>query len=119
MLSSRPKHRPTAQPGQGKRAAPIANPIPKRAMKAAVIAAFLSGKLIGSMIPMSIAPNTKPQIMPSTILDISPPFRPLLMQASLVNQLIRPVSRRDLKLLVPLQASRGVSDESEQRRSVG
>jgi hypothetical protein len=36
-----------------------------------VIAAFLSGKLIGSMIPMSIAPNTKPQIPPSMILDMS------------------------------------------------
>jgi hypothetical protein len=39
-------------------------------MKAAVIAAFLSGKVIGNIIPMSIAPNTKPQMIPSTILDI-------------------------------------------------
>src|SRR6267142_1219537 len=78
MLSNSPKHKPTAQPGQGKRAAPIANPIPKRAMKAAVIAAFLSGKLIGNMIAMSMAPNTKPQIMPSRILDICPPVLKLL-----------------------------------------
>jgi CheY-like chemotaxis protein len=28
------------------------------------------GKLIGSIIPMSIAPNTKPHMIPSTILDI-------------------------------------------------
>jgi hypothetical protein len=38
-------------------------------MKAAVIAAFLSGKLIGSIIPMSMAPNAKPQMTPSMILD--------------------------------------------------
>jgi hypothetical protein len=48
----------------------MTNPIPKRAMNAAVIAAFLSRKLIGNMIPMSIAPNTKPQMTPSRILDI-------------------------------------------------
>ena len=41
-LSSRPKQRPTAHPGHGKRAEPMTNPIPKRAMKAAVIAACLS-----------------------------------------------------------------------------
>src|ERR1700733_12968257 len=69
ILSSKLKNRPTAQPGQGRRAAPITNPIPNRAMKAAVIAAFLSGKLIGSIIPMSMAPNTKPQMTPSMILD--------------------------------------------------
>jgi hypothetical protein len=41
-------------------------------MKATVIAALLSGKLMGSMTPMSTAPNTRPQITPSMILDISP-----------------------------------------------
>src|ERR1700691_5032620 len=100
ILNSRPKHGPTAQPGQGKRAAPITNPIPKRAMKAAVIAAFLSGKLIGSMIPMSMAPNTKPQMTPSRTLDICVlPFKLLANLPCLVNQLIRPVSRCDLKIL--------------------
>jgi hypothetical protein len=73
ILSSRPKQRPTAHPGRGRRAAPITNPIPKRAMKAAMIAAFLSGTLIGSMIPTSIAPNTKPQIMPNRTLDMFHP----------------------------------------------
>src|SRR5579863_6328381 len=97
MLSNRPKQSPTPHPGQGKRAAPITNPMPNRAMNAAVIAAFLSGKLIGSMIPMSMAPNTKPQMTPSRTLDISPLFRLLLMRAVLVNQLIRPVSTRDLQ----------------------
>jgi hypothetical protein len=76
-------------------------------MKAAMIAAFLSGKVIGIMIPMSIAPNAKPQMMPSRILDIwCPHFALLLMQASLVNQPIRLVSRRDLRFLLP---SRGVT----------
>ena len=32
---------------------------------------LLVGKLMGSMIPMSTAPNTRPQITPSMILDIS------------------------------------------------
>jgi hypothetical protein len=71
-LSSNPKVSPTAHPGHGKRAAPIAKPIPKRAMNAAVIAACLSGNLIGSMIPMSTAPKTNPQITPRRILDMSP-----------------------------------------------
>src|ERR1700757_1629959 len=43
MLSNNPNTRPTHHPGQGRRAAPIANPMPKRAIKAAVIAALLSG----------------------------------------------------------------------------
>src|SRR5580698_3192309 len=76
ILNSRPKQSPTAHPGQDRRAAPITNPIPKRAMKAAVMAARLSGKFIGTIIPMSIAPNAKPQITPSRILDIALLFPP-------------------------------------------
>jgi hypothetical protein len=65
-----------------------------------VIAAFLSGKLIGSMIPMSMAPNTKPQMTPSRTLDICVlPFKLLANLPCLVNQLIRPVPRCDLKIL--------------------
>src|SRR3954452_2004498 len=71
MLSTSPKNKPTAQPGQGRRTAPMVKPIAKRAMKAAVIAARLSGKLMGSMIPTSTMPNTKPQRTPSVILDMS------------------------------------------------
>ena len=63
-------------------------------MKAAVIPAFLSGKLIGNMIAISTAPNTKPQIMPSRILDIFSPVIRLLLIAKRppVNQLIGTVS---------------------------
>src|SRR6266849_6756043 len=100
MLSSRPKNRPTAQPGHGNRAAPMTNPIPKRATKAAVMAALLSGKLIGSMIPMSMAPNTNPQMTPRLILDMST-LRATADFQRLVNQLIRAVSRHDLRFPRP------------------
>src|SRR6266568_1045226 len=107
MLSSRPKNRPTAQPGHGNRAAPMTNPIPKRATKAAVMAALLSGKLIGSMIPMSMAPNTNPQMTPRVILDMSI-LRATVDFQRLVNQLIRAVSRRNLRFSIPWGGSQPV-----------
>ncbi len=71
----------------------MTNPIAKRAIKAAVIAALLSGKLIGIMMPMSIAPNTKPQMTPSVILDILPPLGVLTIREAVLNQLMCSVSR--------------------------
>src|SRR2546421_12871073 len=75
MLNRSPKNKPTVQPGHGSRTAPMVKPIAKRAMNAAVMAARLSEKFIGSMIATSTAPNSKPQMTPRVILDISHPCK--------------------------------------------
>src|SRR5690349_12102161 len=96
ILSSRPKHRPTAQPGQGKRSAPITNPIPNRAMKAAVIAAFLSGKVIGNIIPNVYSAEHQTTDDPQHDSGHWSPFCHCRFKG-VVNQLMHPMSRRDLR----------------------
>src|SRR4029077_21180978 len=70
-LISRPKSRPTSQPGHdGNCTQPITKPMAKRLVNAPSSAVVLSGKDIGSISPTSSAPKTRPAMSPRTTLDI-------------------------------------------------
>src|SRR5882672_943831 len=62
--------RPLAQPGSGRRAAPITKPMEKRLRKAPARAAFLSGNSSGIIEAAERTPYTTPQMVPSNRRDI-------------------------------------------------